>query len=328
MIWSRRAVIDVGTNSVKLLVAEVSGAVVRPLVERSEQTRLGSGFYETHCLQPEAIEKTAQAVARFAAEAKPWTPAVLRVVATSAARDAINQAELLESIRRASGLEVEIISGEREADWVFAGVTSDPRFAARNLLILDVGGGSTEFILGRDSQPSFRSSFPLGTVRLLEQLRPGDPPSEADRGKCREWLRRFLDEEIAPALQPVLTGKSGSTQLVGTGGTTTILARIQLGAAAFDRSQIESVNLTREQVAEWSHRLWSMPLNERRQVAGLPPNRADVILPGAAIFEAVMERFEFNDLCVSTRGLRFAAVMGLDQRGSGGNLSSINENEP
>ena len=144
----RRAVIDVGTNSVKLLVAQVAGHEVRPLLEESKQTRLGSGFYETHCLQPEAIASTAKAVARFAEIARQQEVSPIRVIATSAARDALNAQELTSAIEAASGLKVEIISGEQEADWVFQGVTSDQRFASERLLLLDVGGGSTEFILG------------------------------------------------------------------------------------------------------------------------------------------------------------------------------------
>src|SRR5207253_1721266 len=115
----RRAVIDVGTNSVKLLVAEVAGHEVRPLVEESKQTRLGRGFYETHRLQAEAIATTAKAAATFADLAREQQAATIRVIATSAARDAVNPRELTSAIEEASGLKVEIISGEQEADWVF-----------------------------------------------------------------------------------------------------------------------------------------------------------------------------------------------------------------
>src|SRR5262249_55562839 len=118
----RHAVIDVGTNSVKLLVAQVSGSRVDPLFEQSEQTRLGSGFYQTHRLQPAPIARTARAVSGFARIAAEWSAASTRVIATSAARDALNQEELLAAIQAASGLTVEVISGEQEADWAFRGV--------------------------------------------------------------------------------------------------------------------------------------------------------------------------------------------------------------
>src|SRR5262245_20573227 len=192
----RRAVIDVGTNSVKLLVAEISGQGVHPLVERGEQTRLGSGFYETHRLRPVAIERTARAVARFAAEAAEFAPERIRVIATSAARDALNQDELFAAVKRASSLRVEVISGEQEAEWAVRGVISDPAFAGRPLSIVDVGGGSSEFILGDGQHQKFRHSFRLGTVRLLEQIAVSDPPSDADWRRCRQQIETFLDGHV------------------------------------------------------------------------------------------------------------------------------------
>src|SRR5882672_10270078 len=160
---ARRAVIDVGTNSVKLLVADVSGHEVQPVWEESKQTRLGRGFYETHRLQPDAIDATAKAVAQFSEIAKKNQAGSIRVVATSAARDTINPGELSSAIETASGLKMEIISGEQEADWVFQGVTSDPALAREPLLLLDVGGGSTEIIAGQGTHKYFSQSFPLGT---------------------------------------------------------------------------------------------------------------------------------------------------------------------
>src|SRR5438445_5450258 len=137
----RRAVIDVGTNSIKLLVAEVAGHDVRPLLEDSKQTRLGRGFYETHRLQPEAIATTAKAVARFAEMARERQAASIRVIATSAARDAVNPNDLTSAIAQAAGLKVEIISGEQEADWGFQGVTTDAELAREPFAVLAVGGG-------------------------------------------------------------------------------------------------------------------------------------------------------------------------------------------
>src|SRR5882724_11356323 len=189
----RRAVIDVGTNSVKLLIADVSGRQVEALIEQSQQTRLGAGFYQTHRLQAAAISDTARAVAGFALKAREAGAIVTRVIATSAARDAVNQEELVDAIQTASGLPVEIISGQKEADWAFRGVTSDPVFAGHPLLIVDVGGGSTEFILGEGNHQQFRHSFAIGTVRLLERLPHSDPPSAWDWEQCRAAVNGFLE---------------------------------------------------------------------------------------------------------------------------------------
>jgi exopolyphosphatase / guanosine-5'-triphosphate,3'-diphosphate pyrophosphatase len=305
-----RAVIDIGTNSIKLLVAELRGSAIHPLLEQSEQTRLGAGFYETHELQPQAISLTAQAVQRFVEAAAQWAPERIRIIATSAVRDAVNQSALIDAVTRAAQLPVEVISGEQEAEWVFAGVRSDPQLRNVPLLILDVGGGSTEFILGENDVPYFRHSFRLGTVRLLEQFPVSDPPTPKEWHECCAWLRDFIRSEIAPPLHPHLRRyPPGQVQLVGTGGTTTILGRIQLQLHSFERELLENVLLGRTQIREHEHRLWSLPLSERRKIIGLPSRRADVILTGTSIFALVMEELGFETLRVSTRGLRFAALL-------------------
>ncbi len=309
----RRAVIDVGTNSIKLLVADVSGRDVRPVHEESRQTRLGRGFYETRRLQPDTIAHTTEAVWEFANTAREKNSDSIRVIATSAARDAMNPRDLTNAIERASDLKVEIISGEREAEWVFKGVTTDAELAGQPLLLLDVGGGSTEFILGQGEHKHFAHSFPLGTVRLLEKFPHSDPPTRGEFTACRGWLKSFLQTEVRPQIDPALRrearGSSGEIQLVGTGGTTSILARIENKQDRFDRERIEATRLSLEQVKAHRRRLWRLPLAERKEIPGLPKLRADVILTGVAIYEAVMTEFGFKQLRISTRGLRFAAVM-------------------
>jgi exopolyphosphatase/guanosine-5'-triphosphate,3'-diphosphate pyrophosphatase len=306
----RRAVIDIGTNSVKLLVAEVAGQVVSPLTERSEQTRLGRGFYEHHRLQPDAIAHTARAVAEFAAAARELNATSIRVIATSAARDSVNAHELTMAIQAASGLPVDIISGEREADWAFRGVLTAPGLAELPLLILDVGGGSTEFILGQHGHASFQRSFPLGTVRLLEKQPASEPPTAQQLAQCRAQLARQIHGEILPLLSPALAQvEAGRVQLMGTGGTTTILARMAHGMNGYDRERIESTRLSRAQVRARCEELWRLPLEARKQIPGLPANRADVILYGVVIYDALMEHFNFEELRISTRGLRYAAVL-------------------
>jgi exopolyphosphatase/guanosine-5'-triphosphate,3'-diphosphate pyrophosphatase len=318
MKTARRAVIDVGTNSVKLLVADVAGREVEPVWEESKQTRLGRGFYETHRLQPEAIDATGKAVAQFRETAAKHQASSVRVIATSAARDAVNADELSSAIEKASGLKMEIISGEQEANWVFQGVTTDPALALQPLLLLDVGGGSTEFIVGVGLGEHFSKSFPLGTVRLLEKNPPSDPPKKEELARCREWIGSFLKREVKPALNlKELDGLNrlhefnagNRLTLVGTGGTTSILGRMEAKLETYDRAKIEATRLSLERVQWHVEHLWSLPLEERKHIVGLPPNRADVILMGVAIYEAIMEKFGFSELRISTRGLRFAAVM-------------------
>ena len=304
----RRAVIDVGTNSIKLLVADVTGPAVIPISEHSKQTRLGHGFFETHLLHADAIAATAEAVKRFCAEAKLLNAAQIRVIATSAARDARNASELIDAIRASSGLEVEIISGEQEADWAFRGVASDPKFSNLPLLIIDVGGGSTEVILGQGTRQFFRNSYQMGTVRLLEQLQPGDPPGNEALEHCRRLLRKFFNETIRREAGPALKKCSREIHLIGTGGTTTILARMEKQLPDFDREKIEATKLTPMQLRAHIEKLWNMTLEARKTIIGLPPKRADVILTGTTIYEAILEGFQLDELQISTRGLRYAAV--------------------
>jgi exopolyphosphatase/guanosine-5'-triphosphate,3'-diphosphate pyrophosphatase len=299
----------VGTNSVKLLVADVVGGVVMPVSEVSRQTRLGAGFYVTRRLLRPAIALTAEAVAEFSASAAKLGASPARVIATSAARDAVNVGELSDAIHRGCGLEMEILSGDKEADWVFRGVTTNPALAHSPVLVLDVGGGSTEIIVGDHAVPQFRSSYSLGTVRLLEQLRPDDPPGLRALMVCRVWLRDFLKTEVVPLLKAALNAAQRPVRLVGTGGTATILARLQAKLSDFDRDKIEATLLTLEGVRDLVESHWQMTLAEREHIVGLPPSRADVVLTGIAIYEAIMEQFGFKDLAVSTRGLRYWALL-------------------
>jgi len=177
------------------------------------------------------------------------------------------------------------------------------------LLLLDVGGGSTEFILGHGTKKSFAHSFPLGTVRLMEKFPLSDPPTRGEFTACHDWLKNFLRAEVRPQLGPALQLESEKIQLVGTGGTTSILARIEKKLDRFDREKIEQTVLTFEQVVARRKNLWSLPLAGRKEVPGLPKARADVILTGVLIYEMVMAEFGFEQLRISTRGLRFAAVM-------------------
>jgi len=303
-----RAVIDVGTNSVKILVARVEGLGITPLHEDSKQTRLGSGFYETHLLQPDRIAKTAEAVAAYAERARSMKAQSIRVIGTSAARDALNAEALITAIQKSSGLKMVVLSGEMEADWAFHGVITDPQLTSLPLLILDVGGGSTEFIVGENSVPIFRNSYHFGTVRLFEKFRPSDLPGLQALEQCREWIRQFLEENLSSALVPALQRCSQFPVLISTGGSSTILARMHGRRTDFDREQIESARLSLDWVREQSHSLWQMSLADRQRIPGLPPKRADVILTGIAIYQQIMEQFGFSELRVSTRGLRYSAL--------------------
>jgi exopolyphosphatase/guanosine-5'-triphosphate,3'-diphosphate pyrophosphatase len=319
MSHALRAVIDVGTNSVKLLVADVAGREARPVFEGGSQTRLGEGLYVTRRLQAGAIARTVAAVGEYAARAHELGATSVGLFATSAAREAVNRQELAAAIGRACGLKLEIISGEQEAVWAFRGAQTNPGLAREPLLMVEVGGGSTQLILGQRDQIHFHESYPLGAVGLMERFPHSDPPKPGELMSCRAWLGKFLAKRVRPALVPALRqetqrhARHHAALLVGVGGTVTVLARMEQRMTDYDRERIEALRLSRKQVHAWTDRLWGQPLAARRRTIGLPPERADVILTGIAIYEAVMEQFDFSELRVSTRGLRFAAVMDTTQ---------------
>jgi exopolyphosphatase/guanosine-5'-triphosphate,3'-diphosphate pyrophosphatase len=315
METTRRAVIDVGTNSVKLLVADVSGRAVNPIHEESRQTRLGKGFYESHILQPEPIALTAKAVEEFAAMARSHNTSTIRVIATSAARDAMNSSDLTGAIECSSGLQTEIISGAREAEWAFQGVVTDAALAEHPLLLLDVGGGSTEFIVGCNAKIRYSQSFPLGTVRLMERTSISNPPKESELNECYAWLEKFLNNEVRPEVEPSLINDANPIRLVGTGGTASILACIENKIERFNREKIDQTILSLEEIASHRKKLWSLSLEDRQLMAGVPADRADVILFGVLIYESVMKEFNCSRMHISTRGLRFAALINNTNKG-------------
>jgi exopolyphosphatase/guanosine-5'-triphosphate,3'-diphosphate pyrophosphatase len=304
----RRAVIDIGTNAVKVLVGDVLSGDVTPVAERNEQTRLGRGFYQDKMLRPEAVEATARAVAEFACFARESGAESIRVIATSAVREARNRIDLEQAVVRGSGLPVEVISGDTEARLAFLGVSRFSGLGSGPMLIIDAGGGSTEFILGCGGKCLFRQSHPLGAVRMMEAALFADPPGAAARRACLAGTLEFLRRLVHPGIEPFVH-LNPPEFLVGTGGSAAIMARIQDGIADYDRERIEAARLTLAGVREQTNRLWGTPLAERRRLPGLPPDRADIILPGAIIYEAVMESFGLEELRVSTRGLRFAALL-------------------
>jgi exopolyphosphatase/guanosine-5'-triphosphate,3'-diphosphate pyrophosphatase len=316
MLSFRRAVVDVGTNSVKLLVADAQGREVRPVWEESRQTRLGRGFYPSQTLQPDAIAATATAIKDFVAKADEFGAAPPRIVATSATREARNQTDLISAIKQSCGLPVRVITGEQEASYGFQGITSDPGLTNKPLLLLDVGGGSTQLILGQDNHTSFVRSLQMGAVRLLERARPDDPPSREQLLECRRSIRQLLEKELnrdlthAGLKRDTPPGETSCpVQLVGTGGTASILGCIEAQLTSFDREKLEATKLNRDRVRWHVERFWGLTEAERRKIVGLPSNRADVILTGSAIYEGVMDYLEFQQLRLSTRGLRFGILM-------------------
>ena len=300
-----RAIIDVGSNSVKLLVAEVVDGVVRPLFHEGQQTRLGRGVFETGKLEAESIAATAFAAGRFADKARKLGAMEVKAVATSAAREARNGMDLIEAFRDVN-VPLMIIDGQREAQLVLNGVRSHPDFASGPLAIIDVGGGSTELLIADDKGLRVQQSFSMGTVRLMEKYPASELPTAAQRAKVIEALDAFLDEEVTPKLGTVPLPST----LVGAGGTSVFLSRISKERDDLAAEELEALSLLLPEVQSLTDRLWMMSMERRRSLVGLPADRADVILYGSAIYEAVMMRCGFHELRPTLRGVRYGALLG------------------
>ena len=308
MTFVRRAIIDIGTNAVKVLVAEVCDRHVRPLWEDRKQTRLGEGFYDSHQLQPEAIHATAHFAAEFVRLAQSYNVEHIRIIATSAARDAVNQADFLRAVEQKAGLKVDVISGEQEAELTYRAVTSDEALDGHRLCILEVGGGSAQFMVGEGADMEFAKSFELGGVRLLERFQPSDPPRPDDLAQCRQWLTDFFAREIQPAIAPALGKARERTLFLGTGGTATTLMRMINRQEAGPNEDFKAEGIPANTLIRKVDLLWSLSLSERKRLIGLKKKRADVIPFGAVLFETAVRILDFTHLRVSKRGIRYGAV--------------------
>jgi exopolyphosphatase/guanosine-5'-triphosphate,3'-diphosphate pyrophosphatase len=302
----RRGVIDIGTNSVKLLIADLCDSDISPQLETSRQTRLGCGLYSGGKLQAESIQATVGAVTELLALAKRHECTDTRIIATSAVREASNSGELLDAL----GQPVSVLSGDDEARLAFEGVMSCPRLAKSAALVIDVGGGSTEFIVGDTGGMRFHKSLPLGSVRLMERHAVSDPPTGGELETVCKSIDQALSETSLPGLRGQLNapGQAQQFAMIGSGGMAGILAKMELADDAYDRERMEAVELPLDRVTAWRERLCGLTLARRREITGLPPKRADVALFGSLIYEQAMRQLGFAALRVSTRGIRFGVL--------------------
>jgi exopolyphosphatase/guanosine-5'-triphosphate,3'-diphosphate pyrophosphatase len=299
---ARFGCIDIGTNSVLLLVAErAADGAFRPVAERMEITRLGRGVDRTRRLSPEGMEATLSALEAFAAEARALGAAGLAVSATSAARDAENGAAFLAEARARAGVEVEILPGEVEAQLSFEAVSQDATLCApgERVVVIDIGGGSTELVYGAGRDVTFRHSFDVGAVRMTERFVRGDPPTAAELAS----LRAFLEETFAPLPAP-----APGQRLVGVAGTVTTLYCVQHGIAPYDGPRVHGGALSAGELSALLAQLASLPVAGRAVLPGLDPRRADVVVAGACILDAVVRKLGVPSLTVSDRGLRWGLL--------------------
>lgn len=305
----RVAAIDVGTNSTRLLVAEERADGFRPLDRRMTITRLGEGVDSRRSLSPEALARTFDTITQYAAMCGEYGVERLRVTGTSAVRDASNRDDFFRGVQRLTGSAPELLSGDAEARATFLGVRSD--LAEHGpLLVVDIGGGSTELISGVE-EPEHLVSLDFGCVRMLEKHLHSDPPSPSQL----ESLRAEVRESLGRA-RVVLEVPPGA-RLVGVAGTVTQLATLKAGLPVYDPDVVHHTVLSHGDVRQIARRLASLPLKQRARVKGLERGRVDVIVAGAEILMCVLECFDAAEVLVSEKDILDGLVLELlDRDGS------------
>ncbi len=289
---TRVGAVDCGTNSIRLLVADVHGTTKDDLHREMRVVRLGQGVDRTGELAPEALARTREALEAYAATCRALQVQATRMVATSATRDAGNRDVFVEMVREVLGTEPEVASGDEEAALSFDGATRGLTGVEQPYLVMDIGGGSTELVLGSDRVQAARS-MDVGCVRLTERHLTDDPPTaaqvaaaEADVDAAIDWAR-----EVVPTEQ--------ARTAVGLAGSVTTVAALALGLTSYDASAIHLSRLSADAVREVTARLLAMSREERAALPVMHPGRVDVIGAGALVLRRLVDRLDLTEVLVS-----------------------------
>lgn len=297
----RVAAIDLGTNTARLLIAD--SEPYRQILLKRIITRLGGGFTRERGLSDEAQLRSVDALKEFAAEISRHGAARLRAVATSAVRDARNGGEFVDRVRAETGIGLEVIDGAEEAALTLRGVASILDERESDLAVFDVGGGSTEYTLASALAPVFSRSLPIGVVRLTE--------GKVGVAEMEDKIRRELSVLKAELEGAGLAERFRKATLIGTAGTATTLAAIDLGMTDYDYRRVNNHTMPLSSVEETFNRLLPLSPAERLQVRGLEPGREDLIIAGILVVLTTMRMFGFDTFKVSDSGLLEGLILGV-----------------
>jgi exopolyphosphatase/guanosine-5'-triphosphate,3'-diphosphate pyrophosphatase len=301
----RLAAIDIGTNSIRCVVAEVTGeGSYRVLDEEREMTRLGHDLFRRGRLAAEPMERSHAALAKMKAIVDGYQVTELRTVATSAVREATNGRAFCREVRRRCGLHIEVISAEEEAQLALQSALQNSDLAGRSVAVVDIGGGSMEVVLAAGAVVDQMYTLPLGSVRLTEAYGSAEPMGRRKWKRLRRAIDRVLDEHIGePPFSPEV--------IIGSGGTFTNLADMVKAEREGSAGNLEGYALTRADVVHLVHRLRGTPIEMRRAVPGLNPLRADIIVAGAAAVARLARRLGTQQIVVNPGGLRRGLLLSM-----------------
>jgi exopolyphosphatase/guanosine-5'-triphosphate,3'-diphosphate pyrophosphatase len=296
----RVAAVDLGTNSTRLLVADVDDGRIDELVRRTKITRLGEGVDERKRLLPVPIARVRNVLTDFRREGEQLGAQRTLLVATSAVRDAENGEAFLGEIEWSYGFATRLLTGDEEAELSFRGAALG-RELGEDTLLLDIGGGSTELVIGDSDGLGFHESLDIGSVRLTERFLHSDPPSSEELDACARAAREQLAERVPGDARPQVA--------IGVAGTITSVAALDLDLAEYDPERVHGHRVPRAGVEAQLERLASLPLAQRRGLPSLDPDRAPVIVAGAVILREALDRFGLDGIEVSEHDILDGAAL-------------------
>ena len=286
----RVGVIDIGTNSTRLLIADVEGGGFEEVERRTTVTNMGRGVDHSGMICTDAVDDVCEVIGDYKARYEEMGAERVSAIATSAVRDAINGEAFIAELRERFGLDARLLTGEEEAHLTYLGATSH-RPADDATLVFDIGGGSTELIVGSGTEVGFHTSLQAGTIRQSERHLTSDPPDPHELEELAADIRNLIDRAIASQTEPV--------RAIAVAGTPTSLAAIDQGLEPYDPGRVHGYRLGMQPIQHMLSRLSSLPLAERLRVPGLHPGRAPTIVAGTVILVQVMRAFRLQEIEVS-----------------------------
>ena len=293
---SRKAIIDVGSSSIKFFLGELSeNGALKTIVDENDIQRIAEGLRETGEISPEAMERNIEALSRFAKKARENGADEIICIGTMALRNATNAVDFLKKAREICGVKVKVISGEEEARLSYLAVLSGLPIQDEKIVIFDTGGGSTEFVFGEGSTVSKRFSVDLGNIRITEKFFKNDPVTQEEVENATKEIENILTRYDV---------RGEISQLVGMGGTVTSMGAVKHKMEFYQPDVIHGSKLTIEDIEAQVLDYSSKTIEERRKIVGLQPKRADVILAGSCILRAILKLLGAAEVTISDRGIR------------------------
>ncbi len=307
----RFAAIDVGSNTLRLLIGDIQDNILSRIYADRAITRLAQGIRDTGVLREENMKKSLSVLKDFSRSISGYGVARVKAVGTSALRDAGNGREFIDTVSQDTGIGIEIISGMREAELTVKGILMGVRDTAGVSLIVDIGGGSTEWIIYKSRESPLCGSLPVGVVHLFERFIKTDPPSPDDISS----LGREIDAHLLPLRQEIAEPLS-VRDFIGTGGTITTLASMDLQLKEYDPEKVHMHKIPLQRLSWLKDMLISLPLERRREIRGLEPERADLIIPGILLTMRLMHLLGFPEVTVSDCGLLEGLIKEMNDENS------------